>query len=114
MHIPIPPQTVMATLPESRPQAERVKRPMLTSVGQPLEQEEFEHFKYQFNLFKSRLSADQDGATLLRECLASDISRSVFSSHGTAMSSLSEKDLLEAISTCCVTKQTLQARNAVL
>ena len=45
---------------------------------------------------------------------ATDISRAVFSSHGTAMSSLSEKDLLEAISTCCVTKQTLQARNAVL
>ena len=30
------------------------------------------------------------------------------------MSSMSDTDLMDAISTCCMTKQTLQARNAEL
>ena len=93
-----------------RPQAERVKRPILSFTGQTLEQEEFDHFRYQFELYKDRLGGAQDGALLLRECLAMDVSRTIFSSHGNGMQNLSEEQLLLAISTCCVTKQTLQAR----
>jgi len=39
-----------------------------------------------------------------------DVSRTIFSSHGNGMQNLSEEQLLLAISTCCVTKQTLRAR----
>ena len=93
-----------------RPQAERVKRPLLSFTGQTLEQEEFDHFRYQFELYKDRLGGAQDGALLLRECLAMDDSRTIFSSHGDGMQNLSEEQLLLAISTCCVIKQTLKAR----
>ena len=93
-----------------RPQAERVKRPLLSFTGQTLEQEEFDHFRYQFELYKDRLGGAQDGALLLRECLAMDVSRTIFSSHGNGMQNLSEEQLLLAISTCCVIKQTLKAR----
>ena len=41
----------MATLPGTLPQAERLKRPSLTSTGQTLEEEEFEHFQYLFDNF---------------------------------------------------------------
>ena len=103
----------MATLPQvTHPQAERVKRPSLTFSGSTLEQEDFEHFKHLFSLYKERLGGNQDNAKLLNDCLATDVSRAVFSSLGPAMSSMSETDLMDAISTCCVTKQTLQARNA--
>ena len=91
-------------------QAERVKRPVLTFTGATLEQEEFDHFLYQFELYKDRLGEGQDGALLLRECLATDISRTVFSSYGGKMKSLTETQLRQAISTCCVSKQTIQAR----
>ena len=110
-HAPVQPtmQTTSATLPESRPQAERVKRPSLTFLGSTLEVEEFEHFKHLFDLYKSRLGGNQNNATLLLECLATDVSRAVFSSYGTSMTSMSEEELMDAISTCRVTKQTLQA-----
>ena len=91
-------------------QAERVKRPVLTFTGATLEQEEYDHFLYQFELYKDRLGEGQDGALLLRECLATDISRTVFSSYGGKMKSLTEAQLRQAISTCCVSKQTIQAR----
>ena len=39
-----------------------------------------------------------------------DVSRTIFSSHGNGMQNLSEEQLLLTISTCCVRKQTLQAR----
>ena len=107
-------QPTMATSPHATPQAERVKRPSLTFTGQSLEQEDFEHFQYQFDIYKSRLGGNQDSGTLLRECLASDVSRAIFSNHGSSMKSMTEKELLDAISTCCVTKQTLQARIAEL
>ena len=92
------------------PQAERVKRPVLNFTGQTLEQEDFEHFRYLFGLYKDRLGPSQNNALLLRECLATDISRAIFSSYGDEMKNLTEEQLLKAISTTCVTKQTLQAR----
>ena len=107
-------QPEMATSPHASPQAEHVKRPSLTFTGRSLEQEDFEHFQYQFDIYKSRLGGNQDSGTLLRECLASDVSRAIFSNHGSSMKSMTEKELLDAISTCCVTKQTLQARIAEL
>ena len=91
-------------------QAERVKRPVLTFTGSVLEEEEYEHFLYQFELYKDRLGNDQDGALLLRECLATDVSRTIFSSYGNKMKNLTEIQLKQAISTCCVSKQTVQAR----
>ena len=53
-------QPNVATLPVASPQAERVKRPSLTFTGQSLEQEDFEHFQYQFDIYKSRLGGNQD------------------------------------------------------
>ena len=91
-------------------QAERVKRPVLTFTGSVLEEEEYEHFLYQFELYKDRLGNDQDGALLLRECFATDVSRTIFSSYGNKMKNLTEIQLKQAISTCCVSKQTVQAR----
>ena len=91
-------------------QAERVKRPILNFTGQTLEQEDFDHFQYLFGLYKDRLGPDQNNALLLRECLSTDISRAIFSSYGDEMKNLTEDQLLQAISTACVTKQTLQAR----
>ena len=91
-------------------QAERVKRPILTFTGTTLEQEEYDHFLYQFELYKDRLGGTQNGALLLRECLATDISRTIFSSYGNSMKDLTENQLHQAILTCCVSKQTIQAR----
>ena len=91
-------------------QAERVKRPALTFTGTTLEQEEYEHFLYQFELYKDRLGGGQDGALLLRECLATDVSRAIFSSYGKEMKNLTESQLQQTILTCCVSKQTIQAR----
>ena len=34
---------------EARPQAERVKRPMLTLSGQSIDQEDYDHFKYLYS-----------------------------------------------------------------
>ena len=70
------------------PQAERVKRPVLSFTGSTLEQEEYEHFLYQFEIYKDRLGGGQDSALLLRECLATDISRTIFSSYGNRMKNL--------------------------
>ena len=91
-------------------QAERVKRPILTFTGTSLEQEEYDHFLYQFELYKDRLGGSQNGALLLPECLATDISRTIFSSYGNTMKDLTEVQLQQAILTCCVSKQTIQAR----
>ena len=63
--------------PTHQAQAERVKRPILSLTDKLLDPEEYEHFVYTFRQFKTRLGGDQDGATLLRECLGtSDIDRS--------------------------------------
>ena len=103
-------QPVAAGGRQHAPQAERVKRPVLSFTGSTLEQEEYDHFLYQFEIYKDRLGGDQDSALLLRECLATDISRTIFSSYGSRMKSLTEAELLQAIVTCCVSKQTIQAR----
>ena len=81
-HAPVqtPTQTTLATLPESRPQAERVKRPSLTFSGSTLKQEDFQHFKHLFSLYKDRLGGNQSNAKLLMDCMATDVSRAVFSS----------------------------------
>ena len=84
VHPAAQPQPLTAPSHGQRPQAERVKRPILSFTGQTLEQEEFDHFWYQFELYKD--------------------------SNGNEIQNLSEEQLLLAISTCCVTKQTLQTR----
>ena len=53
-----------------------------------LDPEEYEHFVYTFRQFKARLGDDQDGATLLRECLGTDVSRILYSNFGAALGSL--------------------------
>ena len=45
---------------EVRPQAERVKRPTVTLSGQSIDQEEYDHFHYQFEQYKERLGDNMD------------------------------------------------------
>ena len=71
--------TAPAGPPTRQAQAERVKRPILNLSGKMLDPEEYEHFVYTFRQFKARLGDDQDGATLLRECLRTDVSRILYS-----------------------------------
>ena len=40
---------------EARPQAERVKRPILTLSSQSINQEDYNHFKYLYSQYKTRL-----------------------------------------------------------
>ena len=68
--------TTQAGTPTRQAQPERVKRPILSlSAGKMLDPEEYEHFVYTFQQVKNRIGDDQDGATLLRECLGTDVSR---------------------------------------
>ena len=53
-----------------------------------LDPEEYEHFVYTFRQFKALLRDDQDVATLLRECLGTDVSRILYSNFGAALGSL--------------------------
>ena len=110
VHPAAQPQPPTPPTHRQRPQAVRVKRTILSFTGQTLEQEEFDHFRYQFELYKDRLGGAQDGALLLRECLAMDISRTIFRSHGNKMQNLSEEQLLLAISTCCVVLQSRHSK----
>jgi len=110
VHPAAQPQPPTPPTHRQRPQAVRVKRTILSFTGQTLEQEEFDHFRYQFELYKDRLGGAQDGALLLRECLAMDVSRTIFSSHGNGMQNLSEEQLLLAISTCCVVLQSRHSK----
>ena len=71
--------TTPASTPTRQAQAERVKRPILSLSGKMLDPEEYEHFVYTFRQFKDRLGDDHDGATLLRECLETDVSRILYS-----------------------------------
>ena len=102
------------TAREGRPQAERVKRPMLTLSGQSISQEDYDHFLYQFGLYKERLGPGHDSATLLRECLAEDVSKMLYSSHGVKLTKFTEQQLSLNIIASCVTKQTDQARTTEL
>ena len=98
---------------EGRVQGERVKRPSLGLRGQSIEEEEFEHFKYLYEQYKERLGIPGDSA-LLRECLAEEVSKMLFSYTGSDIKNLTEAQLLQHISTCCVTQQTIQARTVEL
>ena len=95
---------------EPRPQAERVKRPMLTLTGKAITQEDYENFKYLYGQYKLRLGDTSDSPSRLRECLAEDVSKMLFSILGTEITKLSESQLLDKIIAHCVTRPTVQAR----
>ena len=79
-----------------------------------LDPEEYEHFVYTFQQFKNRLGDDQDGATLLRECLGTDVSRILYANFGAALGTFTEKQILSSITKHCVNQQTIQARASEL
>ena len=60
------------------------------------------------------MGTGQDTAALLRECLATDLTKAIFSNYSSEMSKLTEKQLAKTISTCCVTKQMVQTRMSEL
>ena len=95
---------------EVRPQAERVKRPALTLSGQSIDQEDYDHFKYQYSQYKARLGDNADNPSRVLECLAEEVSTMLFSSLGVEMKNLTEAELFDKITDSCVTKQTVQAR----
>ena len=82
---------------EVRPQAELVKRPTLTLSGQSIDQEEYDHFYYQY-----------------KERLAPDVSKMLYSSLMAKVKNLMEQGIFENITACCMTKQTVQARTTEL
>ena len=94
--------TTPAGTPTRQAQAERVKRPILSLSGKMLDPEEYEHFVYTFRQFKDRLGEDQDGATLLRECLGTDVSRILYSNFGAALGTFTEEEILNNITKHCV------------
>ena len=83
----------LAKYEELRPAAYGV----LSLSGKMLDPEEYEHFVYTFRQFKNRLGDDQDGATLLRECLGTDVSRILYSNFGAALGSFTEEQILTNI-----------------
>ena len=89
--------TTSAGTPTRQAQAERVKRPILSLSGKMLDPEEYEHFVYTYSQFKDRLGDDQDGATLLSECLVTDVSRILYSNFGAAIGSFTEEQILTKI-----------------
>ena len=107
------PATPVGT-PTRQAQPERIKRPILSFSDKLLDPEEYEHFVYTFRQFKARLGDDQDGATLLRECLGTDISRTLYSNFGAALGSFTEEQILANITKHCVNQQTIQARTTEL
>ena len=109
-----PTATAPAGPPTRQAQAERVRRPILSLSGKMLDPEEYEHFVYTFKQFKDRLGDDQDGATLLRECLGTDVSRILYSNFGAALGTFTEDQILTNITKHCVNQQTIQARTTEL
>ena len=99
---------------EAHAQAERVKRPTLTLSGQSIDQDDYEHFYYQYTQYKERLRDNTDSSARLLEFLADDVSKMLFSNLGPEIENLAKKDIFSHISTCCVTKQTVQARTTQL
>ena len=79
-----------------------------------MDPEEYDHFAYTFKQFKERLGEDQDGATLLRECLGTDVSRILYSNFGAALGSFTEDQILSNITKHLVNQQTIQARTTEL
>ena len=64
------------------PQAKHVKRPTLTLSSQWIDQEDYDHFKYQYNQYKTRLGDNTDNPSRLLQCLAEDVSKMLFKSVG--------------------------------
>jgi hypothetical protein len=62
-----------------------VKRPTLTISGQSIDQEEYEHFCYQYKQYKERLCDDRDSPAKLLGCLSPDVSKMLYSSLGAEM-----------------------------
>jgi hypothetical protein len=85
-----------------------------TLSGQCIDQEEYDHFNYQFEQYKERLSDNTDNPARLLNCLAPDMSKMLYSSLGAEIKNLMEQGIFENIITCCVTKQTVQARTIEL
>ena len=56
------------------------------------------------------MGGEQEGSTLLRECLGTDVSKVLYSNFGADLSTFSEEDIKNNIARCCVTQQTSQAR----
>ena len=83
-------------------------------LGLALDPEEYEHFVYTFRQFKDRVGNDQDGATLLRECLATDVSRILYYNFRAALGTFTEEQILTNITKHCVNQQTIQARTTEL
>lgn len=105
------PQPAVQAHPQTQgAQSERVKRPVLHLSGQAVEQEEYDHFVYLFDQYKSRLSNPGEGGTLLRECLGEDVSRILYCTFGTSLSTQTEEQLKTNITKHCVNLQTIQAR----
>ena len=104
------PSDTAGDTPRRGAQPERAKRPILSLSGQSLEQEDYEHFMYMFEQYKNRVGKDEDGATLLRECLGTDVSKVLYSNFGADLSKFSEQEVKDNIVKCCVTRQTAQAR----
>ena len=108
------PAPAHAATPTRHIQAERVKRPLLNLTGQALEQEDYDHFLYLFEQYKNRLGQDEDAATLIRECLGTDVSRILYANVGEELSKFSEVEIKGHIVKSCVTQQTSQARSTEL
>ena len=76
---------------------------------------EVTHHSVSYTLhLQPQLGDDQDGATLLRECLWTDISRILYSNFGAAMGSFTEEQIRTSITKHCVNQQTIQARTTEL
>ena len=91
-----------------------MKRPTLTLSGQSIEQEEYNHFHYQFEQYKERLRDNVDNPARLLECLTPEVSKMLYSSLGAKIKNLNEQGIFENIIPCCMTKQTVQARTTEL
>jgi hypothetical protein len=91
-----------------------MKQPTLTLSGQSINQEEYNHFHFQFEQYKERLSNNVDNPARLLECLVPDVSKMLYSSLGAEVKNLTAQVIFENIITCCVTKQTVQARTTEL
>ena len=57
-----------------------------------------------FDQYKNRLGGEQDGTTLLSECLGTDVSKILYSNFGADLSNFTEQDIKTNITRCCVTQ----------
>jgi hypothetical protein len=80
-----------------RPQAKLVKRPTLTLSGQSIDQEEYDHFHYQY---KERIGDGGDSPAKLLEFLAPDMSKMLYSSLCTELKNPNEQSIFEHQTDC--------------